>query len=107
MISTTLLPFFLSIYFIAWVCGVVNGMLLRRLFRSRYPDVAERIFPSLTGNSISSGLLRLRYIVSREYREIGDPIFVSRVDRHRIIELVSVTVVALGLIIAAIVVTIR
>ena len=79
-------------------------MLLKRLFRSRYPDVAERIFPSLAGNSISSGLRRLRYIVSREYREIGDPIFVSRVDRHRIIEMVSISLVALGFIIGAIVI---
>jgi len=105
--SATILPFFFGLYIIAWVCGLVNGMILRRLFRSRYPDVAEKIFPSLTGNSISSSLSRLRYIAAREYRAIDDPEFVSRVDRHRIIEIVSLSVVALGLIIGAIVMIAR
>ncbi len=95
------------LYVIAWICGVVNGMILKRFFRTRYPKVADKIFPSLTGNSISTGLARLRYLAGREYRTIDDPQFVSRVDKHRTIEIVSLSVVGLGLLVGAVVMTLK
>jgi len=89
---------FLFIYLTTWIVGVVNGYVMKHYFVSRYPAIANQVFPDLLKKSISSDITRFRYILARGYTEVEDPAFVKRMDFHRLISLITVGLIMLGMI---------
>jgi hypothetical protein len=93
---------FLTAYTMAWLCSVINQIIMIRYFRSQHPDIASTVFPSFLNKSIRSDIQGFRYIVRRGYTEISDHSFIVRMDLHRRIQLTSISIVAVGIIVAAV-----
>jgi hypothetical protein len=98
----TLTGVFLIAYTLAWLCGVINQIIMIRYFKAEHPDIAKNAFPSLLNKSIRSDIQGFRYIVRRGYTEISDHSFIVRMDLHRHIQLTSISIVAIGIIVAAV-----
>ena len=88
---------FVAVYLPVWICGAVNQILMKKYFRNKYPEIAREVFPSALDKSIKSDIRGTGYIFRRRYTEVSDPSFVSRMDVHRNISIISMSVIALGI----------
>lgn len=86
----------------AWIIGLLNNVAMKRFFTSSYPLKAKTLFPGIGNKSISSDIYAVRYMLRRQYAEIDDAAFVSRMDIHRAVSFVALTIIAAGLVAGAI-----
>ena len=96
--ETIALAALILVYLPAWVIGAVSQTLMIRFFRSRFPEIASTVYPSWGNKSINSDLQGFKYMLRREYATIPDSGFVARMDLHRMISLVALTVLLIGLV---------
>lgn len=89
---------FFAIFIPVWLCGVINGILLRRFFTQNYPAIAEAVFEPVSGSHFH----HIRYLFRREYTSIEDARFTKRMDFHRRIAIFSFWGILLGMAAAAI-----
>jgi hypothetical protein len=97
-----LLPVGVMVWVTAWIVGVINSAIMSRYLRKHKPMMAARIAPQLLRTSIASDFRRIHFIFTRGYADTPDSAFVTRMDIHRRVSLLSGVVVAFGLVIGAV-----
>jgi hypothetical protein len=97
-----LLPVGIVGWLTAWIVGVINSVIMTRYLRKHQPTMAARIAPPLIRKSIAADFQRLHFIFTRGYADSPDSAFVTQMDIHRRVSLLSGVIVAVGLVIGAI-----
>jgi hypothetical protein len=97
-----LLPVGVVVWVTAWIVGVINGVIMTRYLWKHQPTMAARIAPPLLRKSIGSDFQRLHFIFTRGYADSPDSAFVTRMDIHRRVSLLSGVIIAFGLVIGAV-----
>ena len=92
-----LLPIGVVVWVTAWIVGVVNSVVMTRYLRKHEPAIAPEIAPPLLRKSIASDFRRVHFIFTRGYADALDSAFVTRMNIHRRVSLLSGVIVAFGL----------
>lgn len=97
-----LLPIGVVVWVTAWIVGVVNSVVMTRYLRKHEPAIAAEIGPPLLRKSIASDFRRVHFSFTRGYADALNPAFVTRMDIHRRVSLLSEVIVVFGLVSGAV-----
>jgi hypothetical protein len=86
----------------AWIVGMINSVITTRYLRKHEPAMAARIAPPLLRKSIASDFRRVHFSFTRGYADALNPAFVTRMDIHRRVSLLSEVIVVFGLVSGAV-----